>query len=688
MKKNNFFYRFRVFLLVFLFIFPCFAFLACDGGDGGGGGSFDFPSFTDPTEKGMVELTPNDGIILKYLYKPDDLSPYYDRIKEGIYNSAENTLVNLVGEYGIDNVVAVYNDEYIDVEPETTSLSPFEPTSSETLKRLFNNVAVGASVRKLLSRCEFAHHDRDVGWYAIGTKDIPENLISFSDGKFKLNTSGGAIADISDVGSSQEVTESGMELEEIVYSYNKAGNYTYIWVGSAAQVVVSEGTSKFTKMLLDTHYNAIDRTITSVEGEVGAITITKQVWAWRLDEWEEGDTPTYLEAYLQEYKNKLAINIAKIIAYGNGEISDGTIKHRFNDANQNPNVKAEEWIDHCITRIDHIGVSADEADLIAEFIYDNVIGQDCTEAENWSYSGGGDSDKFYANEISEDNVKRILGTVDEETGEFTFNGKIVVDETSASGSVENGFRRIMPFKNYYNTARASLERTRLVFPEIPIVDYVDIAYNQSDDDMIDISHEEPANGKIQSVVITNLNGRDLQIASMSFIISSIYDESNSNWTIDTLDIYIYANYCHNGELKQFSLDTLFLSTDNPSDENGIPDEYGPLDEKTYNIWDPDNSPALNGEKIILSQNTHTELDTEDWGGLKDGNADSFDRKNSIEDNTFKNFKSVNYGFGNSAAYNGGGDYLEICFVVSGESASLLDFYNYSITVSALFGKQV
>ena len=37
MKKNKFFYRIRVFFLVFLFILPCFSLLACSGGGGGSG---------------------------------------------------------------------------------------------------------------------------------------------------------------------------------------------------------------------------------------------------------------------------------------------------------------------------------------------------------------------------------------------------------------------------------------------------------------------------------------------------------------------------------------------------------------------------------------------------------------------------------------------------------------------------
>ena len=77
-----------------------------------------------------------------------------------------------------------------------------------------------------------------------------------------------------------------------------------------------------------------------------------------------------------------------------------------------------------------------------------------------------------------------------------------------------------------------------------------------------------------------------------------------------------------------------------------------------------------------------------WRGLKDGNAGDIDKKNSITENTFKNFKSVNYGFGNSAAYNGGGDYLEFCFVVDGKDATLLDCYSYSIAITGLYGRQV
>ena len=689
MKKNKFFYRIRVFFLVFLFILPCFSLLACSGGggDGGSGGNSlfgDIPSYTTPTDKGMLELTPDDGIRLKYLYKPQDLSPYYEKIKAGIFNSAENTLVNLVGEYGTDTYVDVYNEEYADTEPLKTILSPFETVSESTYKQLFNGNAIGPTIKTALSKCEFAYYDATNKWYAIGPSDIPANFITFADSEYKINISG-ILADASVGGSGVEVTAGGVIEADKIYSFSKSGATFYIWVGTASNIVSSTGVKNFTEKLLDTHYNAINRSIVNVEGEVGSIVITKEKWEWSLEEW---DTDTFLEAYLEEYKNLLAINIAKIVAYGTGELT-GNAKILYQAAIANPNIKAEEFVEDCVLRIDHIGLSSDEADMVADFIVENVVGTTimAEDSRKYSYSGSGDSDKFYANEIA-DGMKRVLMIVDEDEEAVFYNNTIVIDESAATDS-ENGFRRTALFKNYYNTARTSLERTRLVFPETPIVDYVDVAYNVNSDDVFDITYEEPANGKIQSIVLTNVDSKDLQLASISFMITSIHDENQSTWTVDTLDIYIYANHYHNGVLTQYSLDSMYLSKLDPDGgSNGIPDEYGTLNEKTYNIWDNDDSPALIGKELVLSQNTHTELDTEDWGGLKDGNASDFDKKNSITENTFKNFKSVNYGYGNSAAYNGGGDYIEFCFVVNGNDATLLDFYSYSIMITGLYGKQV
>lgn len=718
MKKNNFLYRLRVFLLVFLFIFPCFSFLACGGGDGGSGGSGggsggdssnpfnDIPSYTSPTDKGMVELSPSDGISLKYLYKPNNLVMYYPAIKAGIYNSAENILTNLVGEYSSDSIVDVYNAEYVDASTEKTSLSPFQTVSNTTYSQLFNGIPVlpNSTIAKNLSKAEFAYYNTTSKWYAIGPEDIPENFIRFSDSKYTIATSG-TITDLT-TGDTTLDAPAGTEIDaNKIYSFRKGSGTFYLWVGETVTnliTTVGGGGKSFTEKLFDTHYNAINRSIVNVEGENGAIVITKEKWEWCLEDWT---TLTFLEAYLEEYKNKLAIEIARINAYGTAELKENT-KLLYEAAIANPDTNADNFIDDCVLRIDHIGVSEDEANLITDFITENVIGTRIMEKDNVKYSySGGSSDRFYANEIA-DGVKRNLVTVNETDGSITFNNKVVVDVPTAD-TYENGFGRVALFKNYYNTTRASLERTRLVYPETPIVDYVDVAYNAGtgeeggagDDeetdwedignmDVFDVTWEEPANGKIQSIVITNLNATDLDIASISFMISSIHDEDHSKWTVDTLDIYIYANYYHNGKLEQFSLDSMFLSKEDPNNENGIDSKYGTLVEKTYNIWDINDAPAFINKKLTLSQNTHTELDTEDWGGLKDGNADDIDKKNSVVENTFKNFRSVNRGFGNSASYNGGGDYLEFCFVVNGEDATLLDFYNYSITISGLYGKQV
>ncbi len=692
MKKNkgNFLYRLRVFVLALLFIFPCFAFLGCDtGGGSSNGNGLNIPTYTDPLEKGMVELSPSDGISLKYLYKPQDLSPYYEKIKNGILNSAENTIVNLVGEYGVDEIVEVYNEEYTDVEPLKTALSPFETTGSSTLSQLFNGVTTQRAMRKNLAKAKFAYYDTENKWYAIGSEDIPENFIVKDESGYKISYTGNLIDLSNPAGAEPGVTAGDAIAADATYSFTRGEAIFYLWVGNATNIVSSTGGKAFTEKLVDTHYNAINRNIKSVDGENGAIEIKTAKWAWSLEEWE---TATFLEAYLEEYKGRLAIEMARIIAYGTGELT-GNTKVLYATAIANPKVKAEEFVEDCVLRIDHIGISSDEADLITDYIVNNVIGEEVYNADKgkYSYSGGNDSDKYYANEIA-DGTKRVLVTVDEETGKITYNNTIVIDETVGS-DIENGFRRTALFKNYYNTTRASLERTRLVFPEIPIVDYVDVAFNANNEDVFDISYEEPANGKIQSIVITNTNSTDLQIGSLSFMITSVHDESKANWTVDTLDIYIYANYYHNGEFQQFSLDSMYLSKLEPTSENGIGSDYGTLIEKTYNIYDTDDSPAFIGKELVLSPNTHTELDTEDWGGLKDNllggnNAGDIDKKNSVTENTFKNFKSVNYGFGNSAAYNGGGDYLEICFVVDGKDATLLDYYNYSIVTTAIYGKSV
>ena len=140
-------------------------------------------------------------------------------------------------------------------------------------------------------------------------------------------------------------------------------------------------------------------------------------------------------------------------------------------------------------------------------------------------------------------------------------------------------------------------------------------------------------------------------------------------------------------MKNFSLDNLYLSKEDSNSDNTIDSKYGTLDERTYNIYDNDDSPAFVGMNLVLSQNTNSELDTQDWAGEGILSGD-IDMKNSVDDKTYKNFKSVKYDSGNVSTYNGGGDYLEICFVVSSDNVKLSDFYSFSIFTTIIYGKNV
>ena len=680
-KKSKWLYRLRAFVLALLFVFPCFVFLACDSSsDGGslGGGIFDnLKEYTNPTDKGMVELSSSNGLSLKYLYKPQDLSPYYEQMQDAIFNSAENILTNLVGEYGMDEVVNVYNDEYIDSKPATTSLEPFKVTSDSTLSNMFNGATVTATMRKCLAQAEYVRYEPGK-WYAIGTKDIPSEFVTHDGENYKISVDG-TLTDLK-----TNATASTDAITPSTYEFRRSDGETivYLWVGGDTSVIAStspKGVTTFTEKLLDSHFNGINRTVTSVgEEQSGGITIRKEKWEWSLEEWS---TSTFLEAYLEKYKNRLAAEIGKIIAYGeNAPTGSAASLYSSATADGASESTVTQFLENCVLKIDHIGISETEAELVADFIVENIIGIDDNR-----FSGGGSSGKFEANEIA-DNLKRITVYFDEETDELKYSNKVVTDESCTSNE-ENGFSRKALFKNYYNTTMASLERTRLVYPEIPIVDYVDIAYDSDSNSVVSPDEDEPANGKVQSIVITNTNSSDLQIAGISFMISSVHnpEKPDYTWDIDTLDISIYANYYHDGKLEKFSLDNLYLSKEEPNSDNTIDSKYGTLDERTYNIYDNDDSPAFVGKNLVLSKNTNTELDTHDWAGSGSG---IIDMKNSVNDKTFKNFKSVNYGSGSISTYNGGGDYLEICFVVSSNDVDLSDFYSYSIVATAIYGKNV
>ena len=682
-KKSKWLYRLRAFVLALLFIFPCFIFLACDSssGSGGSGGGFgEMKEYTDPKDRGMLELSSSNGISLKYLYKPQDLSPYYEKMQDAIFNSAENILTNLVGEYGCDDLVNVYNDEYIDSEPATTSLEPFKVTSDEKLKTMFNGVSSLGTIRKTLAKAEYAHYNTGDRWYAIATKsDIPANFVTKDSEGYKLSVEG----TLTDLKTSAVVSLSD-PIPGSTYEFRKSDGETvvYLWLGDDTSIVSTTGGKVFTEKLLDTHFNGINRSVTSVSGESGGIVISKEAWEWKLEEWS---TSTFLEEYLEKYKNRLAAEIGKIIAYGeNAPTGNAASLYSSASADGASEATVEQFIQDCVLRIDHIGISESEAELVTDFIVENVIG---VEDDKYSNSGSSSSGRFDANEIS-DNLKRITVVFDEETGELKYNNKVVTDE-SVAGDVENGFKRKALFKNYYNTTRASLERTRLVYPEIPIVDYVDIAYDSDSDAVVGPDEDEPANGKIQSIVITNTGSADLQIASISFMIVSVHnpEKADYTWDMDTLDISIYANYYHDGKLEKFSLDSLYLSKEDPSSDNTIDSKYGTLDERTYNIYDVDDSPAFVGKNLVLSKNTNNELDTNDWAGSGVLSGE-IDMKNSVTEKTFKNFKGVNYDSGSISTYNGGGDYLEICFVVASNDIKLSDFYSYSIIATAIYGKNV
>ncbi len=695
--SNSRWNRVKAFLMCLVLLLPFFAFIGCtgsDGSSGSGGGS----GRVDPSEYGMVELTEDDKINLKYLYKPDDITEYADEIAEEIYRSSENIINNLVGEYGVGSV-EVYNEQYNELGTTTYSLSPFYVNTKATYSSYFNRSSMGdgqfLDLISEMSRCGFALYDGTNSWYAIGTTAISPSFISFTGTDYTISRDG-TLKDMSSM--SDTAVNSGAVIgSQGVFRFSTGSDFFYIWLGSSTSVVTANGYGVgFTSKLIDTHYNAIQGTVKSVtSGLANAVVISKESWAWALPDDYIGD---YLTGYQEAYQDLLSVNIARLIAFGNAELPND-IQKLYDKVDTAPidSADMEAFMAVCIERIDHIGLSKDEGRLVSEFILNNVIGEEIYLADEEKYTPP--SDYFAGNEIANGYV-RLLFDGDE------YRNIIIPDETAA-GSTDNGFKRSDLFYNFYNTVHASLERTRLVYIEKPIVDYLDVEFGvdnapslfgdiESDEDVDEDAdgnnqpiNPDPSNGKIQSIVITTDNSKEIQFGRFDFSFTTVCDAKKYKWTVDTLDIYIQFRYFHDGVLVVEEVDCVYLSVEEPTNENGIPSQYGEYVEKTYTIKDIEDSPALNDMDIYLKRNeaqSFKNLATDVWKGLENEIGTNADIKNSIKNGTYQHFDSINNGVGNSTAYGGEGDYVEFCFIVDSSKVSLKDYYNYAVTLQSVYGK--
>lgn len=200
-------------------------------------------------------------------------------------------------------------------------------------------------------------------------------------------------------GSEIDLTISTGENSAGIYKFECGGNIYYLYIGHTLDQfsVLTSPT-----LLKDTHFDAIRNSWALVGTNVKATS-----WLWSLKNFETD----FVSEYVAKYKDALSIAISKILMFGNSPqdktfaeaipattltINSKTYtsaRDLYSDAMDYALNKAEgkelyynDFIDFCLSKIDHIGFTSYELDEIAEFVLEFVVGKDNVSSERFNDS--------------------------------------------------------------------------------------------------------------------------------------------------------------------------------------------------------------------------------------------------------------------------------------------------------------
>lgn len=702
---------------------------------------------------------------IKSVYKKGSTSISSDDItsrKSAYETASEKILKRLVKEYGLNT-------------------SGFNPTTTSTDLAPLSNV--GASTFKSLGLCKEA--------YVPTETEIAQVVLDFMNAKYievktvagsmnymifspKTVTTGMSLPSLShDTASGTVKIESGAsalcevfnsgvplltthELNETEAFYKvtlkNSSDYVYLIYKNSFIEKFGENYDK----IVDTHYNGIrfnkvSLTSSETSGSTRYNLVSK---SWKICENNTSlenitDPEPFETAFTTAFKKRITVELASVMTFGVNNDRElklptstvgeeygytGSIKDFYEATVANLDSYYDNYLKFCFTYIEHNGFVAYEADAIAEYFAQVIIGKDVLGLEVNRFSSGlvgnnyqknfNSNEKVVVNGVTtvrklisnynNTNVRALADTATDKktevfksinynTTESTLVSHTASDTLSyiANGAEIKTDERLALFKNYLNTMYSSCYSLVSNSLDDISLEYCDIDYEylqnvtiieESTEDEEDGEEEDSDEesyildtymaGKLQSIIIFPKEAIDIRYLSIG--LEAILNEG------DSIEVSVDLRYCYNGTV--YYVESAFAPEGGEakldSDENILYFEYcsgyGKNGEVGGGPMFKTSDGSMVNEKLLSLKNYVTT--TPDLRKKKPLIGSQVGRKNSTSGEfTYNNFASS---MGANYCYNAmTKDYIEICFNITPKYSNFDTNYKLNAKVTSIYGQK-
>lgn len=515
--------------------------------------------------------------------------------------------------------------------------------------------------------------------------------------------------------------------------------------------------------IVDTHRDGIrynkDSLSSSTDASKTVYNLKTLAWNICRDEsftYNGNDAEEYATAFVNAYKKKVTLELASVMTFGvnsdkainfpDGNVKDGyaftgTIKDFYKATKEDMGTYYDSYLKFCFTYIEHNGFVAYEADAIAEYLTEQIIGKDIIGLEQNRYNTnatGKYQQNFNSNEKVEvdgvvtvrklisdykntnvralsDNKSEVFRAINYNRDLTTLDSNNINDVLSykISGSTDSKFdtRRAL-FKNYLNTMYSACYRLVTDSSDDISLEYCDIDYaylqnvtiieesadedtgedagGDTGEDTGDNSTENYITdtylaGKLQSIVIFPKEAIDIRYIEIG--LEAILNEG------DSVSVSVDLRYCYNGSV--YYVESAFQAEGGggilTSDEASCNFEYFSGYDKSGNVgYGPkfkDKNGVVMSEKLLSLKNFIAQNDIPELRKEKTLLGTQVGKKTAnSSDYTYNQFASnmgANYCYG---VYDK--DFIEICFNVKPNYKDFDTNYTINAKVVSIYGKKL
>lgn len=702
---------------------------------------------------------------IKSVYKKGSTSISSDDIasRKSAYETASGKILErLVKEYGLNT-------------------SGFNPTTTSTELAPLSNV--GANTFKSLGLCKEE--------YAPTEAEIAQVVLDFMNAKYievktvassmqylilspKTVTTGMSLPSLSyDTAAGEVKIESGASaLCEVFNSSVNLGILHNLSDTEAFYKVTLKNSSDYVYLIynntfinkfgdnydkiVDTHYNGIRFNKVSLDESTtsGSKRYNLVSKSWKICENNTSlesitDPGTFETAFTTAFKKRITVELASVMTFGVNDDRElklptstvgegygytGSIKDFYEATVANMDSYYDNYLKFCFTYIEHNGFVAYEADAIAEYFAQVIIGKDVLGLEVNRFSSGlvgnnyqknfNSNEKVVVNGVTtvrklisnynNTNVRALADTVTDKktevfksinynTTESTLVSHTASDTLSyiANGAEIKTDERLVLFKNYLNTMYSSCYSLVSNSLDDISLEYCDIDYEylqnvtiieESTEDEEEGDEEDSDEesyildtymaGKLQSIIIFPKEAIDIRYLSIG--LEAILNEG------DSIEVSVDLRYCYNGTV--YYAESAFAPEGGEakldSDENILYFEYcsgyGKNGEVGGGPMFKTSDGSMVKEKLLSLKNYATT--TPDLRKKKPLIGSQVGRKNSTSGEfTYNNFASS---MGANYCYNATTkDYIEICFNITPKYSNFDTNYKLNAKVTSIYGQK-